>query len=459
MSKISLTSLFAVLLSLLTPLGGASAQEIVNDSSHRVTRIRIHGAIDPATLSYLKRGIEHAHLKGRDGLQAQALIVELDTPGGLVSSVRDMAQAIDDSHVPVVVFVTPAGASATSAGALLMLASHFAVMAPGTNIGAAHPVDGQGQDIKGAMGEKVVNDTAAFARSLAELRGRPIDLAQAVVDKSKSFSAQEALEKELIQLHAESTSDLLPKLDGRQIELKGGIKMVMRTLGAEIEQIEMTLAQKVLHFLANPNVATLLMSLGMMLIYVEVSNPGITIAGALGGVCLVIAFMSYQMLPIYWGGMALLILGLILFVAEIFVTSGGALAVGGTISFILGVLWVVDQDSLQMTVSPWLWVPLSFFLLLLAGGVSWLLKRTRTQVKEARAQIAGGDEGGLHGYVGMIQADGTALFRGESWSVETSTAPGEIYNPQDPGAEPKPGDHVRVLRLKGLKAVIQITKG
>jgi len=224
---------------------------------------QIRGSINPAGVSYLKTSIKSAHEN-----KAKALIVELDTPGGLVASVRDMAQVVDESPIPVIVYVSPAGAAATSAGALFMLSSHVAAMAPGTNIGAAHPVGSKGEEIKGPMGDKVLNDTAAFARSLAELRGRPIELAEQVVAKSKSFTAEEAHRNKLIEIIAATRAELLKKLHMREVKLKS-VSHVIMTEGAVIVEVDMTMGQRLLHYIANPNIAGILMTLAMLLIYLS----------------------------------------------------------------------------------------------------------------------------------------------------------------------------------------------
>lgn len=392
------------------------APGIAQSPDGRTIRLaELRGTINPATSQYLSSVISRAE-KGK----AEAVLVELDTPGGLLSSVREMAQRIDRAKVPVVVYVTPAGASATSAGALLMLASHVAAMAPGSNIGAAHPVGPKGEDIPGAMGEKAVNDTAAFARGMAELRGRDTALAEAVVSKSQSFSAEEALSKRLIEIVAPTREDLLRQLDGRETKTAAGAS-VIRAQGAVLESQEMDFGQKLLHLLANPNIAGILMTLGILLIYVEVSHPGITIAGVLGGVCLVIAFMAFQLLPIRMGGIALVVLGGVLLAAEPFVTSGGALAAGGILSFVLGLVWLIDPSETDLRVSPAVWVPAGLALGGVTLVVSFATARMHKLSRETLGRIGGGSMQGLAGYSGLVErvesngTAGKALLRGELW--------------------------------------------
>lgn len=425
--------MLALLLGLIA--GAADAAPIV-----RLAEVR--GTIDPATSDHLKAAIHAAETEN-----AEALIVELDTPGGLVSSVREMAQSIDQARVPVVVYVTPAGASATSAGALLMLASHVTAMAEGTNVGAAHPVDQSGKDVPGAMGEKVVNDTAAFARSLAELRGRDAKVAEEVVRKSISMTAAEAAQRGLADLIVDSRAELLLKLDGRVVKTRQWQK-TLTTRGAEVRLTEMTWGQKLLHLIANPNISAILMTLAMLLIYVEVSHPGITVAGVAGAVCLLLAFMSFQVLPIRTGGLALLILGMALLIAEVFVTTGGALAVGGLVSFALGLLWVVDPGATDLVLSWSVWIPLVLGMAGTVGVIAFAASRTRKLAGEARARMGGGGPEGLMGYLGEVQAvssdglSGKAVIRGEVWDIG-SDGPLQV------------GDRVEVLRAQGFKVQVR----
>lgn len=411
-----------------------------------VVTARLSGTIDPATSDYLKSAIRRA-----EAAQAEILVVELDTPGGLVSSVREMAQAIDQSSVPVVVYVTPSGAAATSAGALLALASHFSAMAPGTNIGAAHPVASGGEDIKGAMAEKALNDTVAFARSQAELRHRPPDLAEAVVARSQSFTAEDARSRGLVNALASSREELLAKLDHASLEAgpPGARQIhVLRTAGARIETFGMSAGQSLLHLLANPNLASMLMTLGMLLIYVEISSPGIGIAGILGAISLLVAFMSFQLLPIRTGGLVLLLLGVALLIAEPFVTAHGAIAAGGILSFVLGLLWIVDPTATTLTIRTEVWMgaaaALGFFVFLIA----WAASRTRSLSQAALAKIGGGSLQGLTGYLGTVQSvsgdgrRGVALFRGETWEFEAAL-PVTI------------GTQVRPLGVEGLRVRVE----
>lgn len=379
--------------------------------------IEIRGTINPGVSHYLTRAIETAvHAK------ADFLLIELDTPGGLVSSVREMAQAIDQSKIPVFVFTTPAGASATSAGAILMISSHLAAMAPGTNIGAAHPVVVQGEEMKGALAEKAVNDISAFARSMAELRKRNSKAASEVVSKSSSYTAEEALKANLIEIIAADKKEFFKAINERQI-LVGQNKIILNTDPPPKQHfIAMTLGEKILNYLSHPNIAALLMTIGIFLIYSELSAPGIGLGGILGGLCLIVAFIAFQALPIQIGGLVLLGLGVLLLISEIFVVSGGVLALGGSIALIFGLLWVVDPVASDLRISPLLigiiGVMLMSATMLIAYGVS----RIKKQSVETLKRIGGGDLAGVKGYLGRIQniaADGKSgqvLIRGEFWN-------------------------------------------
>lgn len=378
--------------------------------------IEIRGTINPATSRYMSRAIENA-----ESNKANFLLVELDTPGGLVSSVREMTQSIDRSKIPIIVFTTPGGASATSAGAILMISSHLAVMAPGTNIGAAHPVVIQGEEMKGAVAEKAVNDISAFARSMAELRKRNSSAAGEVVSKSNSYTAEEALKINLIEVIAADKAELWKAIHKREIQV-GQNNVTLNTDPPPILHfVEMTFGEKLLSYLAHPNIAALLMSIGILLIYTELSAPGLGVGGILGGLCLIVAFIAFQALPIHTGGLVLLGIGVLLILSEIFVVSGGVLATGGTISLILGLIWVIDPHASDLKISPSLIAAIGVVMIsgtmLIGYGVSRIKKFSEATFD----RIGGGGFAGLKGYKGRIQSveqdgkSGQVLIRGELW--------------------------------------------
>jgi membrane-bound serine protease (ClpP class) len=416
---------------------------------------RIQGTIDPASSDYLTTAIKRAE-EGK----AEALVVELDTPGGLISSVREMAQSIARSSVPVVVFVTPAGASATSAGALLMLASHVAVMSPGTNIGAAHPVGGSGEDIKGVMGDKILNDTLAFARGLADLRGRNKKLAEDVVAKSRSLTADEAMKEHLIDETARSIDELLARIHGRRVGVAppGGAAgaetmQQLNTRDAALRPFPMSFGQQLLHYLANPNLAALLLTIGMLLIYIEASHPGLSIPGIAGAICLLVAFMALQMLPIRVGAAALVALGIALMLAEPFITSHGVAAVGGITCFLLGLLWLVDPAAGggSLRVAPIILAGAGLTMGSIVFVIAFSAARMRSMARKTRSEMGGGEIGGLKGYAGRVieishnGTQGRALFRGELWEFESSS-------PVDKGDEIKALAMSENMRVKVERA-------
>ena len=442
-------SVFAVFWTLI-PLDSRS--EGVKTLAPVVIRIAIRGSINPATVDYLNHGIEEALLSN-----AALLLLELDTPGGLVSSVRSMAQAVETSPVPIVVYVSPAGAGATSAGALLLLASHVAAMAPGSTMGAAHPVGPGGAEIPGATGQKATHDVAAFARGLAEVRNRNRVAAEEIVERSRSFTAQEALDAGLIEVLAKSPEELLLALQGRKVRLKNSqgafdektLPSVLTTL--PVQWVPMTLGQKVLSTLAHPDVATLLMSIGGLLIYVELQTPGVGIAGGLGVVCLLASLTAYQLIPIRTTGLLLLVLGIVLFLAEVFVSTHGALALSGLVAFALGAIWLVDPSWSSHGVSPTVWIP----AVVVMGGMALLIAfataRLKEQVIEARRQMGGGDADGLSGYLGQVNRvegsgtgsrEGEILIRGELWKFKCDS-------------EVQVGDWVQVVQMSGFTAQVK----
>lgn len=384
--------------------------------AEEIVRIEIRGTINPATSQFFKRALEEAEKK-----KAQLLLMELDTPGGLVTSTREMAQAMDRSKIPVVVFTSPAGASATSAGALLVISSHLAAMAPGTNIGAAHPVALQNDEMKGAMAEKAVNDISAFARSMAELRGRNAKAANEVVTKSNSYTAEEALKAKLVEYIVPDISTLWKSIDKR-IVIVGKEKIQLNTSPPpQVRSLAMNRGEKLLDIIAHPNIAAILMTLAILLIYAELSTPGLGLPGILGGVFLVIAFISFQALSIHIGGLILLSIGTLLIIAELFTSSGGLLALGGSFALILGLLWGVNYGS-DLKISAWV---IGLITTILGGGILLItigMSRLKKHSEETLKKIGGGDLAGVRGYKGIVKSinpdfqSGTVLIRGELWN-------------------------------------------
>jgi membrane-bound serine protease (ClpP class) len=324
------------------------AEEITTPANIRV--VRVAGIINPVLADFISVELDTAN----NG-NARAFLIELDTPGGLDSSMRVIIQKILASKIPVIVYVYPSGARAASAGALITLAADFAAMAPGTNIGAAHPVSigigGTGDNEQGnTMMEKVVNDAVAYARSLAEQRGRNRDWAEQIVRDSISTAAQEALELKAIDLIATDEQDLLKKLDDRTY-LRNGKPRKLVTRGAVLSYAEMTWRQEIFNTLSDPNVAYMLLMLGILGIFFEISQPGVILPGAIGSLALLLAFLGFQTLPVNYIGVLLILLAIILFILEIKVVSYGMLTVGGLIALTFGSLILVDSPEPYLQIS------------------------------------------------------------------------------------------------------------
>jgi membrane-bound serine protease (ClpP class) len=320
------------------------ASEIVDIPS--VVRIAVDSIIHPVSAEFVIESLAEA-----DRRRADAFVMELATPGGLLTSTRDIFTAMLSAKTPVVVYVSPSGAQAASAGFFLLMAADVAAMAPGTNTGAAHPVGGSGEEIEGTMGDKVEEDAAATIRSLASRNGRNAELAEAAVLESKSFTADEALENDLIDLVVGDLPTLLREIDGLDVSQEGDEARILRTAGAEITSLEMSGFQRFLSAIAHPNIAYILMTLGGLGLYFELSNPGAVLPGVVGGICLILAFFALSVLPVNYAGIALIILAMIFFIAEVKVISYGLLTVAGVISLVIGSLMLFKSADPAIRVS------------------------------------------------------------------------------------------------------------
>jgi membrane-bound serine protease (ClpP class) len=378
-----------------------------------VVHVRIDSIIHPVAAEHLADAIDAA----RDA-NAQALIIELDTPGGLLDSTREMWSAMLAADFPVVVFVAPQGAQAASAGFFLLMASDLAAMAPSTNTGSAHPVGGQGETIEGVLGEKVEQDAAAAIRSLASRRGRPTALAEAAVVESKSFTATEALENRLVEVVADDVEDLLEAIHGRTVT-KNGVDHVLRTDGAEVRTVDMTAFQRVRSIIVHPNVAYLLLTLGGLGIYFELASPGTIFPGVLGAICLILAFYALSVLPVNYAGFALLILAAILFILEIKVTSFGLLAAGGILALVLGSIMLFKSAD------PALRVSLDVVVAMAVVATAVVAFLVAVVLRAHRRRAATGSEGMVHEQ-GIARTDlaprGKVTVHGEIWDA-VSEAP------------------------------------
>ncbi len=320
----------------LTLAGFSVLAQTTESISPHVHLIVVDGGINPAVDDFIKESIARAHASG-----ARALIIQLDTPGGLLSSTRSIVKEILGAPLPVLVYVAPSGAGAGSAGVFITLAGHIAAMAPGTNIGAAHPVAGGGQEVKGVMGEKIENFTASFSETIAERRGRNTEFAIQAVRRSISITDKEALEKNVIDIIANDLRDLLKQAEGREVDING-TKQKVSFKGVRVQTFDMALRQKIIDILSDPNIAYLLLMAGILGLYMEFSNPGVIFPGVAGGIAILLALASFQILPINYAGLALILLGMALLVGEAFLPSFGILGIGGVIALTLGSLLLFD---------------------------------------------------------------------------------------------------------------------
>lgn len=333
----------SLLLLSLAPVWG------VEEEKETVMVITVDGVINPVSAEFIGKSIKKANEQS-----VEALIIELDTPGGLDTSMRDIIKGILGSGVPVVVFVAPAGARAASAGTFITIAAHVAAMAPQTNIGAAHPV-GVGGQIDETMAEKAVNDAAAYIKSLAEKRGRNAVWAEDAVRKSVSATEQEALKNNIIDLVAQDVNTLLTELDGREVQTVAG-DLVLHTAGANVIREQMGLRHQILDLISNPNVAYILMLLGFYGLFFELTNPGAIFPGVLGGICLILAFYAFQTLPVNYAGLLLIILAVVLFVLEAQIVSHGVLTIGGIIAMVIGSIMLFETGPF-VTLSLYIIIP------------------------------------------------------------------------------------------------------
>ena len=393
---------------------GASvlAQSKDDAAAPHVDLIAIDGSINPAVDDFIREGIARAKHSG-----ARALIIQLDTPGGLLTSTRTIVKEMLGAQVPVMVWVGPSGAGAGSAGVFITLAAHVASMAPGTNIGAAHPVAGGGQEVKGVMGEKIENFTASFSESIAQKRGRNTEWAIQAVRKSVAITESDALKKNVIDIVAKDIDDLLKQADGRKVDLDGKIQ-VLATKGAKVQRHDMSLKQKVLNILADPNIAYILMMAGLLGLYMEFSHPGVIFPGVAGAICLLLALASFQLLPLNYTGLALIGLGIALLVGEMFLPSFGVLGIGGIVALAMGSLLLFDTESSDLIVDR----AIIFTAVATVGaimlGLSYLVFRTQ-QAKPTMGMAS------LKGKVGEVRADlkpeGKIFVHGEYWNARADT--------------------------------------
>ena len=400
-----------------------------------VELISIDGSINPATASYIEDSLAAANADG-----AGALVIELDTPGGLLNSAQKIVKAILGAPIPVIVYVAPSGASAASAGVFITEAANVAAMAPGTTIGAAHPVEEGGGDIKGDMGQKVENFTATFAREIAQQRGRNEDWVEQAVRHSVAIGEREALAKNVVDIVAPDLRSLLTQASGRKVQVAGQT-ITLALADATVRRAQMTPGQRLLNVLADPNIVYLLLMAGLIGLYFEFAHPGVIFPGVAGAICLLLALASFQVLPVNLTGLLLIFLGVGLLISEAFVTSYGILGLGGVTAFVIGSLFLIDTSKTDLVVDHNIIYGAAAALTLIILGIGYIVARERRKGATTGAE-------GLVGKVGEVReaiapgAPGKVFVHGEIWRAVSNDAL-------------VPGARARVQAIKGLELQVQ----
>jgi len=402
--------------------------------ANEVYLLEVEEIISPAVSELIATTLEKAKQNN-----SPFIIIQLDTPGGLATAMYQIVKGILNSPVPVIVYIAPSGARAASAGAIITLAAHISAMAPGTNIGAAHPVT-LGTKIPEKMEEKVVNDMVAYVKSIAKKRGRNVKVAEKMVRKSVSLTADEALKQRVIDIMADSLPELLKKIKGRKVSTIVG-KMVIPDENIQIKEIKGGLRYNILRILSNPNIAYLLMMIGLAGLYFELAHPGAVLPGVIGAISLILAFFAFQTLPVDYAGILLIILGIIFFILELKITSYGLLTVAAIFCYSLGSIMLFHQAPGYLRIS-WrvLWPTLALISGFFIGIITLVVKAQRTRMKIGEQALIGeiGEvkEGIRPGEVGKI------FVHGEYWNAESDQT---IL----------PGEKVEVIGVKGLKLIVR----
>ncbi len=389
----------------------------------------LSGVISPASSAYILRVITSAEEN-----KAMCLILKIDTPGGLDESMREITKRILNARIPVVVYVAPKGARAASAGVFILYASHIAAMAPGTNVGAAHPVGMGGEKIDTVMAQKVTNDAVAYLKSLAKARKRNESWAEKSIRESASIDDETALKIGVCEIIAEDEEELLTKLDNWELKMDGESKR-LETKSAPIKRIPMTLREKLLLIITNPNVAYILLLLGIYGLFFELQNPGMIFPGVVGGICLILGFYALHLLPVNYAGLALILLSAIFFILEIYIASHGLLTIGGVISLVIGSLILFESDV------PFLKVSWEVIMLVVVVVVAFVVFILTLGIKAQFKRVLSGREG-MIGETGVARTDidtsgGTVFVHGEYWNAVSDTPI-------------KKGSKIKVLQVQGV---------
>ena len=404
--------------------------------AQQVVALTIDGTINPVTASFIQQGIQKAEKEN-----AQCLLIYINTPGGLLKSTRIIVGEMLDAPVPVVVYVSPAGAHAGSAGVFITLAAHIAAMAPGTNIGAAHPVSMGGGGMDTTMNEKATNDAIAFVRTIAEKRNRNTEWAEEAVRRSVAITGAEALRQKVIDLMAVNTKDLLEQIDGKTVEISSGT-VTLHTKNARVTTLEMSFGEKLLNIISDPNIAYILLMLGFYGQLFELYNPGAIFPGIVGVLGLILGLYSLNTLPVNYAGLALIVFGIVLFLLEIKIASYGLLTVGGIVSLLLGSLMLIRGDSgfaflriSRSVIVSFTVLSALFFLFVIGAGI---------KAQKARPVT------GLEGFIGetgttleVLDPQGSVQVHGEIWQAESL------------GGRIEAGEKVSIKSMKNFKVYVE----
>ena len=402
--------------------------------SDSVYHLKIEGIINPASAVFIVESINKAEQAG-----AACLVIQMDTPGGLMESMRSIVKRILAAQMPIIVYVAPSGSRAGSAGVFITLAAHVAAMAPGTNIGAATPVQMGEKKASEEMQAKILNDTVAFIKTIANQRGRNAKWAEEAVREGVSVTEEEALKLKIIDMISPSMKDLLEEVDGRKVTIEADKVVTLKTKGLEVRRLQMSFRERLLDVISNPNIAYILLMLGIYGLFFELYNPGAIIPGVIGGICLILAFFAFQMLPVNYAGVALIVLGIIMFVAEIKITSYGVLSIGGVVALLLGSIMLIESPADYLRISFW-----NFILPVVVVSAGFFLLALTLVLRTHRRRPTTGREG-LVGTVGIAQSDlrpeGLIEVHGELWSAEADE-------------EIRAGERIKVVGLDGMKAKV-----